>query len=111
MRISDYDYEEIEELDGVGDELESMGVVPSEPIYGSVDRGEKLASLMLDLNDDLQDEIGERRAQFEAVVNMVDAVSNVTMNKFEVVYRAIAICYAIGGVALCLILGVMILNM
>ena len=104
------DMDELDELDGVGDELKSLGVVPSEPIYTPTDRYDKLASLMLDLNDDLQDEIGERRAQFEAVVNMVDELGKKTIKKLEVVYRAIAICYAIGGIALCLILGVMILN-
>lgn len=93
------------------DEIEELGAVPHEPMYSVEDRYDKLASLMLDLNDDLQDEIGERRAQFEAVVNMVDKLEHNIGRKFEAVYRAMAICYAIGGVALCLTLGVMVLNM
>ena len=79
-------------------------------MYDVEDRYDKLASLVLDFNDDLQDEIGERRAQFEAVVNMADELEHKINNKFVAVYEAMAICYAIGGVALCLILGVMILN-
>lgn len=93
------------------DEIEELGAVPHEPMYDVEDRYGKLASLMLDLNDDLQDEIRERRAQFEAAMNMADELEGDINKKFEAVYRAIAICYAIGGVALCLILGVMILNM
>ena len=93
------------------DEIEELGAVPPEPLHTAEDSYDKLASLMLDLNDDLQDEIGERRAQFEAIVNMVDELEHNIDKKFETVYRAIAICYAIGGVALCLTLGVMVLNM
>lgn len=96
------------------DEIEELGAVPHEPMYGVEDRYDKLASLVLDFNDDLQDEIGERRAQFEAAVNMVDElehnIDRQLAKKFEAVYTAMAVCYAIGGVALCLILGVMILN-
>lgn len=88
------------------DEIEELGAVPHEPMHGIEDRYDKLASLMLDFNDDLQDEIGERRAQFEAVVNMVDKVEN----KLERAYKAIAVSIGLGGVSLCLILGVMILN-
>ena len=93
------------------DEIEELGAVPHEPIYDVEDRYDKLASLMIDLNDDLQDEIGERRAQFEAAVNMTDELESNIGRKFEAVYRAMAICYAIGGLAICLILGGMILSM
>lgn len=92
------------------DEIEELGAVPHEPMYDVEDRYGKLASLMLDLNDDLQDEIGERRVQFETTVKMVDALERRIDKKYEAVYRAITICYALGGVALCLILGDMILN-
>lgn len=93
------------------DEIEELGAVPTEPMYSADDRYDKLASLMIDLNDDLQDEIGERRAQFEAAVNMADELESNIGRKFETVYRAMAICYVIGGVTLCLILGGMILSM
>lgn len=99
-------------------EIEELGAVPQEPMYGA----DKLASFMLDLNDDLQDEIGERRVQFETLINMnseieerftkslIDMDSRIE-ERLAVMRAAITASFLIGGVTLCLILGVMILNM
>ena len=103
-------------------EIEELGAVPTEPIYGADNRHDKLAAIVVDLNDDLQDEIGERRVQFETLINMnseieerftkslVDMDSRIE-ERLAVMRAAITASFLIGGVILCLILGVMILNM
>lgn len=53
-------------------DIENWGAVPSEPVFSIGDKQDRLASLYLDLNDDLQDEIGERRAQFTAAMNAIE---------------------------------------
>ena len=104
------------------DEIEELRGIPPEPMHGADVRHDKLAAFMLDLNDDLQDEIGERRVQFETLINMnseieerftkslVDMDSRIE-ERLAVMRAAITASFLIGGVTLCLILGVMILTM
>lgn len=103
-----------EEVIAYEDLVKNLGKVPdplwqeNEPFISENDSAMK--EMLLNVNDDLQDEIGERRMQFEAAVSMVDELGKETIKKFEMVYRVIVICDAIGGIALCLTLGAMILN-
>ena len=56
----------------MNEDIENLAAVPSEPVFSIGDKQDRLASLYLDLNDDLQDEIGQRRAQFTAAMNAIE---------------------------------------
>lgn len=53
-------------------DIENLGAVPSEPVFSIGDKQDRLASLYLDLNDDLQDEIGQRREQFRVAMYAIE---------------------------------------
>lgn len=56
----------------MNEDIENLGAVPNEPVFSISDKQDRLASLYLDLNDDLQDEIGQRRAQFDSISKTCD---------------------------------------
>lgn len=70
-----------------------------------IDKTSELRSMVIDVNDDLQDEIGERRSQFMALMNTIDDVE-------EELGKVLVTCLsalALGGVALCAAVASMIL--
>lgn len=53
-------------------DVENLGAVPSEPVFRVGDKQDGLVSFILDVNDDLQDEIGMRREQFYSISKTCD---------------------------------------
>lgn len=71
----------------------------------AIGKTSELRSMVIDVNDDLQDEIGERRSQFMALMNTIDDVE-------EELGKVLVTCLcalALGGVSLCAAVASMIL--
>lgn len=83
---------------------------PNEPQMGTVSSiQDKYSSMMLDLNDDLQDEIGTRREQFDSLSetcdNVLSYVKNVDMESSchaERNLKLAVVGITIGVVSICL---------
>ena len=90
---------------------------PSEPQMGSANTiQDKYNSMMLDLNDDLQDEIGTRREQFDSISKTCDdlytrigRVDCEMETRTERNLRLAVIGMAIGAIGICASVASMIL--
>lgn len=90
---------------------------PSEPQMGSVSAiQDKHNSMILDLNDDLQDEIGTRREQFDSISKTCDDLyTRIGRVDFEMETRAernlrlAVISMTIGVIGICVSVASMIL--
>ena len=90
---------------------------PSEPQMGSVSAiQDKYNSMVLDMNDDLQDEIGTRREQFDSISKTCDDLyTRIVRVDFEMETRAernlrlAVISMTIGVIGICASVASMIL--